>query len=182
MQHANFRVSRKKRELIRVEENIIRTRLLGADLTNLENKRVEIQNEIICNDQLQSRVRWLLEGEKCTKYFAGVLKDRLKTYDMKAIQEVEMTEYWSKVFAKRDTVNLIEDKYFPKISHNLSEACEKEFSVEEIRAAVSGGLSSPGHDGLVSPLFKIQGMPQILKLLNTSTENFLIKKYSGLGV
>ena len=64
MQHANFRVSRKKRELIRVEENIIRTRLLGADLTNLENRRVEIQNEIICNDQLQSRVRWRLFRRK----------------------------------------------------------------------------------------------------------------------
>lgn len=165
IKHANFRVSRKKRELIQIEQNIIRARLLGTKPVELEKLRLKIQEEITCADQLCSRVKWLLEGEKCTKYFAGILKDRMKTYDMKSIQEKEMTDYWKGVFAEQNTVNTIDDKYFPKISHSLADACEQEFTIEEIEAAISGGVSSPGHDGFVAPLFKVVGMPEILKLL-----------------
>jgi hypothetical protein len=168
IRHANFRVSRKKKELIHLEQNIIRARLLGFKPRDLEDQRIRVQEEITCNDQLCSRVKWLLEGEKCSKYFSGVLKDRKKTYNMKSIQESEMTEHWKGVFAEQQTSNMIQDKYFPKISQSLAESCENEFSLEEIKAAISGGLTSPGHDGFVSPLFKVSKMPEILQLLFSS--------------
>jgi hypothetical protein len=121
-------VSRKKKQLIRLEQNILRARLLSIKPTELEALRVKVQDEITCNDQLCSRVKWLLEGEKCTKYFSGILKDRKKTYDMKSIEESEMTNYWKGVFYERNTTNEIEDKYFPRISQSVSETCEKEFA------------------------------------------------------
>jgi hypothetical protein len=168
IRQANFRVSRKKKQLIRLEQNILRARLLSIKPTELEALRVKVQDEITCNDQLCSRVKWLLEGEKCTKYFSGILKDRKKTYDMKSIEESEMTNYWKGVFSERNTTNEIEDKYFPRISQSVSETCEKEFALKEIKVAISGGLTSPGHDGFVSPLFKLSKMPEILQLLFNS--------------
>jgi hypothetical protein len=143
--------------------SIRRLKLLGANPVELEKKRKDLQDSIMNKSKILSRRKWNLEGEKCTKYFAGLLKDRRVSQDIKSIREEEMTHFWEKVFKKTEVAVNIPKKYFPKIPEQCATLSEQEITEEEIVEATKGASTSPGHDGLVSPLFRIAGMSRILK-------------------
>ena len=158
-----------------IEEN--ETLMQITDL--LDDKKAELQE--IRNTQLQghiirSRIQWLSEGEKPSKWFCSL---EYKNYIEKTIKRVELPngsniteqnqilkavkEFYENLFANKDHLlsdinlnNVLKDISYNKLSSAETEKLEGELTLEEISIALKNMKhnKTPGIDGFPSEFFK----------------------------
>ena len=148
-------------------------------LTERENvkQKLEIHN---LNDarsaQTRSRVKFIEEGEKNTKYFLGLEKaranakvmDTLTTNDGHTLTSQtdilkEQVKFYSTVYEKKrefdlnQANNFCRDLNIPKISNVDKNNLDKDISIEELGKALSTmkNDSAPGNDGLTNSFYKV---------------------------
>ena len=126
--------------------------------------------------QIRSRVKFIEEGEKNTKYFLGLEKaranakimDRLETDDGRIItdqQEIlkEQVRFYSDVYRQKNNFNEVTANEFtrnlniPKITNEQKDSLETEINIDEISKALKHmkNDSSPGSDGITYSFLKI---------------------------
>ncbi|KAK3754319.1 hypothetical protein QZH41_006121 [Actinostola sp. cb2023] len=124
-------------------------------------------------DPIRSRVQWIEKGEKPTKFFYNLEKQRAKTNTLDSVrddndQEVTdpttiktvVTDFYTKLY-KKEPIDLNEqDRLLQNMTQKLdkteSEQCEGPFSIEEATTALQEDSNgkSPGKDGLPPEFYK----------------------------
>ena len=127
--------------------------------------------------QVRSKVKFIEEGERNTRYFLGMEKSRgdqntiheLKLNNSTIINPLDILHeiklYYTKLYAKDvhvdDSFNSLEDYLknidYPKLSNEESLSCESVLDTQALSNALSelNGDSSPGSDGLTVPFYKV---------------------------
>lgn len=127
--------------------------------------------------QIRSRVKYIEDGERNTKYFLGIEKTRgsqntiqqLKrnntTINNPQIILDEIKHFYTDLYSKdKDVVDDIEafesflsDVHIPKLSVGEASSCESEISIKDISDALNqlNNDSAPGSDGLSVPFYKV---------------------------
>ncbi|KAK3728108.1 hypothetical protein QZH41_014265, partial [Actinostola sp. cb2023] len=172
---------RDKENQDRVTKNIIKlkrtldpqNRERVQQLTDLETTLRELKVQKMEGAKIRSRVQWIEQGEKPTKFFYNLEKQRAKTNtidsvrddndeevtDSNAIKTV-VTDFYTNLY-KKDLIDMIEqDRLLTNITRKLdnteSEQCEGPFSIEEATSAIqeANNGKSPGKDGLPPEFYK----------------------------
>ena len=127
--------------------------------------------------QLRSRIKWIEEGEKNTKYFLGLEKSKGKANTITELKREnekiknplnilnEIKTYYSTLYTKNpnitDTDKKLED-FLKNIDHPVlsaedKELCDSEIFLDEMSNALSklNNDSAPGSDGLPVSLYKV---------------------------
>ena len=149
---------------------------LEASLKRLQQKYEILSIHKIRGAQVRSRIKYIEDGEKNTKYFLGIEKIRgaqntiqklncnnKSTINPHNILE-ETKQYYKALYSKDtdvddsiDTINsFLEGAQFPKLSTEEALACDSELTMHEISYALSklNNDSAPGSDGLSVPFYK----------------------------
>jgi len=93
---------------------------------------------------VRSRARYVVEGERCTKYFLGLEKCRQKSKEGEKIFDlvgiaVRVEEFYRVLFRKGETdegsIGQVLEKVGARLSEEDREMCEGEIRKEEIEAA-----------------------------------------------
>ena len=164
----------------------------------LDNKRTELENiteEVMRGHQVRSRVQWLSEGERPTKYFCSlehrndidktikkvIKEDGLVLTDQKSILG-ELTNFYSKLFKcsdhRLDDVELnklLQGYQVNKLSLEQAESLEGPLTHKEISLSLKEmeNNKSPGIDGFPAEFFKVfwkEISTWVLKALNQCFE------------
>jgi hypothetical protein len=133
---------------------------------------------------LRSKAKYTIEGEKCTRFFFSLEKNRRKAELIKDLQNKkgemvkdikgilkEVKEYYGELFGTKGIdekeKNLLLESVTAKVSKEDKEECDKEISKEEILQAINSlkGKKSPGTDGIVNEFYKVfkERISEILK-------------------
>ena len=157
---------------------------INPSSTQLQNKLKILQQkyEILSihkarGAQIRSRVKYIEDGEKNTKYFLGIEKSRgsqntiqelknnnkIITNPQKILNEVK--QYYACLFTKDtdvddkfDSIDLFLDEIpCPKLSREEALSCESDLATQDISIALSqlNNDSAPGSDGLSVPFYKV---------------------------
>lgn len=128
--------------------------------------------------QVRSRVRWIQEGEKNTKYFLGLEKVRAKEKVMESVKDVTgdivtgqenvskvQTEYFKSLYKKkvaRDNMSqniqtFLTNTRTPTLTDVQKKYCDQTLSVQEVTDVLKGlkNGSCPGADGLPVEFYKV---------------------------
>ena len=139
---------------------------IKGELGEIEQRR--------CNGAIvRSRARYVVEGEKCTKYFLGLEKtkqernylERVVGRDGEIITDFvgiaeRVQDFYTGLFRKEETddrdIELVLDKVRARLSEGDKESCEGEIGSGEIEAAISGlgRNKSPGIDGITGEFYR----------------------------
>ena len=179
--YASFR----KKERNRLEQ------ILSEDITKLEqsvqtNETIELiekkktdlrifRQEKIRGQYIRSKMQWIEEGEKPSKYFINL---ETKNYVNKTIPKLivqnekviedqkqilkEAMKYYQDLYTKKETINSIKVKDYishcdiPKLSDNIKQKLEGEITYSELTDAVKRMKNgkSPGSDGYTIEFFQ----------------------------
>ena len=161
--HANNRL------LASPDDNIVKKKVAQLELELNIQSMAEAKGS-----QIRSKVRWIEEGEKNTKFFLTLEKirgqqkimTRIKlnnTFidDQNLIME-EQKKFYADLykrpndFNKELVENFTQNLNIPNISLEENQHCDKEITVEEIEAALKNmkNDSSPGSDGLTAAWYR----------------------------
>jgi len=146
-----------------------------CDLAEAKKNHDSLISSQIEGARIRARAKWLHEGEKPTKYFFALEKERTMSFQMDSLFNTEGTE----VFDQTDMLNVAKSYYsslyFPQtdpqapeaqnrilgnVDRTLSEdartALDRDLSLEELTNALqtTGAGKSPGPDGLPAEFFK----------------------------
>ena len=127
--------------------------------------------------QIRSRIKFIEDGEKNTKYFLSIEKSR---GDKNTIQELkrdnknlinpqnilkEVKQYYTNLYTKDIDVDdtfeamngFLDDVQCPKLSTDEALSCESEIEIKDISYALSqlNNDSAPGSDGITVPFYKV---------------------------
>ena len=127
--------------------------------------------------QLRSRIKWIEEGEKNTKYFLGLEKSRGKantTTELKKENQSiknplkilnEIKSYYSELYTKNTNITNTDQKLetflgnidHPVLSRENKELCDSDITINEMGLALSklNNDSAPGCDGIPVSLYKV---------------------------
>lgn len=158
----------KKREIENViaEDKIEETELLKTELEEIRQKRIE-------GISIRSRSRWMLEGERVSKYFCNLENRNFKSKaipflekdngnlltDQKDVLE-EITSFYSNLYKKREVeevdLNLLLPPDTPKLDNDERESIEGMITLDEAKYALKNMKNdkSPGPDGFTVEFFK----------------------------
>ena len=124
---------------------------------------------------IRSRIRWCLEGERCTKYFLNLEK---KNYQERCIRRLQVGDecisspnmileeerkFYSDLYSSVDISDESLNTYFndisdvPQLSHVDKHSCEGALSNNECVVVLSGFKNgkTPGNDGLPPEFYKL---------------------------
>ena len=147
------------------------------EILNVKNQLEILAMEKARGAQIRSRIKWIEDGEKNTKYFLGLEKTRGNKNTMTSIRKDngtvetdqsnilrEQYQYFSKVYnqtPKREDVKyaanqFMKDEHFPKLDENDAKTCEGAITLEEANIALKSmkNGSSPGSDGITIEFIK----------------------------
>lgn len=169
------RVKRKKEKEIRMELREEQQKRSGdiQKIIVLEEKLKKIEEGKCKGAMMRSKAKYIVEGERCTKFFFNLEKSKGKAELMKEIKRkdgktVKGTEeilkeikcYYEDLF-RTNKINDEEKKFLlqqitAKVEKEDKKLCEKEIEKEEIMRAIEllNGGKSPGIDGLVGEFYK----------------------------
>ena len=176
----NFRENNTKKELDRITQLLVN----NPDSQNLKNifNKLKLEKELhdlnkTKGAQVRSKIKFIEEGEKNTKYFLGV--EKVKGVN-KTIQELnsengaikeptqiinKIKSYYSKLFSSDESVDdslsslnsFLDNTEYPVLKTVDKEFCEKNIDISELSSALSNlnGNSVAGIDGLTVSFFKM---------------------------
>jgi hypothetical protein len=125
--------------------------------------------------QIRSRIKWIDEGEKNTKYFLRLEKQRASVNTITTIQtntEIsdnykvilgKIQEFYSNLYKKTPNApsgsihnDFLANEEFPSLSDEEQTICDKDISVDELTEAVKklNDNSAPGSDGITTAFYK----------------------------
>ena len=142
-------------------------------LRNLENQLNSMITEEIKGAALRSKVQWLEEGEKSSKFFLNLEKSRQEKkvmkslfredgalmHDQKDISE-EQIRFYGHLYKAGNPDNSAQSMLIGNITRGLSDfhrqACDADITLQELQAALfaMGSHKSPGLDGLTPEFYK----------------------------
>ncbi|MGL6064844.1 MAG: RNA-directed DNA polymerase, partial [Fusobacteriaceae bacterium] len=145
----------------------------GQNIFILEEKLKEIEEIKFRGEMLRSKAKYVVEGEKCTKFFFNLEKSRqregmikeIKGENGKIVKETEhilkeITEFYKKLFSKERIEGT--EKYFligkirKKLDLEDKKLSDEEIKKEEIECAIMqlNNGKSPGRDGIPNEFYK----------------------------
>lgn len=150
---------------------------LQAELHKIKHMSEIIALEKTKGAQVRARMRWIEEGEKNTRYFLQLEKDRGKQNIMNQVKNKdgivvtnqfdvleEQVQFYKTLYNQKTEVSNAEEavdifirhEVLPVLTSEESKSCEGMISVEEASFALSSmkNGSSPGYDGLTVEYFK----------------------------
>ena len=174
--------------------------MLSIDPQNIDllkqREKLKLQTELYEQEQsksaqIRSRIKWIEEGEKNTKYFLNLEKSRANSKIFPSIKLdngniirnqmdilKEQKSYFEKVYSRSFPENMLEqnidtfleDCDTPELSEVEANSCEGLLTVEEASEALQAmkNNSSPGLDGLTFEFLKMFW----IKLRNTVVQSF----------
>ena len=180
-----------------LEEKIDET---GAkdELETLNNELLEIRSKKIQGTIIRSRVQWLKEGERGTKYFCSLekrnyinktmpfleLENGDRIFEQKAIAE-EVRSFYEKLYSEHQT----EDRNLsdilpgdtPKLSDAQKDEISKNLTLEELSKVLYNMKNdkSPGSDGYTVEFFKFFFKDLGIYVLKSLIEGFSIGELSA---
>jgi len=187
MQHnrlemANLEINRLKQHLDNLLCNIKGNEIDDSTFGKIAsiNEAIELAEESISDIKeeesrrliFRSRAKWAEEGEKSTKYFLNLLKDRQKKLQIRRIisngqtfiKQDEITKaigkFYKKLYSKQDNLKKVDqsEKMFqglPKLSDEDCEMLKQPISLEELtRTLNTCKESAPGLDGISYDTYK----------------------------
>ena len=125
--------------------------------------------------QIRSKERWIEHGEKCSKYFLNLEKNRmskksictLKCKDGKVTSDQsvilrEQVDYFSELYKSKFNVTndefdvFFQDTVIPTLNDEESDSCEGILNIDECFDALSAMAcnKSPGYDGLTAEFYR----------------------------
>ena len=160
------------------ELEISETLSMNFDLLNDKKTELEEIREIkLKGHMIRSRIQWIDEGEKPTKFFCGLENKnylnktikKLITNDNRTItgqKEIlnEVRSFYEKLFQNNDNhlidvdlENVLKDAYQPKLSDRESNSLEGLLTLEEITKSLKNmkNNKTPGIDGFPAEFFKV---------------------------
>ena len=197
IKECSVQYSKQKAQLRRNDLSRLRARLkeiqteLSANIANEENRETllnEMTDTKLALDllslheaqgaQIRSRLRWIEQGERNTKYFLGLEKANCKNKTITALKNKEgilctkqkevmkiQVDYYKCLYAekfnfeeKRDICEeYCADLDIPQLSANQQASCEGMVTADEAGNALSKmrNDSSPGTDGLTAGFYKV---------------------------
>ena len=198
---SQFKKTRLVREKFLVEEikNLEKSRNISAVINLLEDKKEElesIRSEKIRGHMIRCRTKWLLEGEKPSKFFCALENRRYTEKIIKSIRHddgsvttnqskilTEIKSFYETLFDNYDhkLVNknleeILEPYGCNKLTAEQSKSLEGELSLKELGNALKNMNhgKTPGIDGFPAEFFKVfwPYLKHIIKrTLNTSFKN-----------
>ena len=167
----------KEEELIQDIEHLERTSSLDTHLDLLEDKKVEleqIRKSRLKGELVRSRIQWLSEGEKPSKYFCNLEK---KNFLAKTIRSVQLEngsqvlhqeeilkcvgQYYQRLFKNNDNqlanIDLFTTFENAQIKKNCSENLGEKINVKELSDVLKKmkNNKTPGIDGITSEFLKV---------------------------
>ena len=150
---------------------------LQQELATLKQKYEIFELNKAKGAQVRSRVKYIDEGEKNTKYFLGIEKitssnntiHELKQHNNNIVDPLkilsEINSFYTSLYKKDEQVDTSDDSVdnflkninCPKLSTYERDDCNKNISVKELGVALSSmnnNDSAPGCDGLTTPFYK----------------------------
>ncbi len=145
----------------------------GQNIFILEEKLKEIEEIKFRGEMLRSKAKYVVEGEKCTKFFFNLEKSRqregmikeIKGENGKIVKETEhilkeITEFYKKLFSKERIEGT--EKYFligkirKKLDLEDKKLSDEEIKKEEIECAIMqlNNGKSPRRDGIPNEFYK----------------------------
>ena len=187
IEYGKFMSVQKRNELVRLQRELQKLEEHCAiDPKNVETlkqiNKVKHKLELASLErargaQVRSRIRWIEEGEKNTRYFLGLEKTKgnqnvmtqLKVHDEVITNQAdiikEQVNYYSSLYSKRTNTctnlkgainNFVLNEHVPKLKTEDAMTCEGRISEEEAGFALSRmkNGTSPGRDGLTIEFYK----------------------------
>ena len=148
-------------------------------LANIEEKKAELKilrDEKMRGHYVRSRMQWIEEGEKPSKYFSNLetrnfvnktipklITERGDTIHEQKEILTEATLYYKNLYSKRDMIHDIDLKNelpyldIPKLNDDIKESLEGEITLTELLSALKRMKNgkSPGSDGYTVEFFKV---------------------------
>lgn len=140
----------------------------------LEEKLKEIEDKKYKGAMIRSKAKYLVEGEKCTRFFFNMEKNRQRAGMIKELigkgggkvkekEEVlkEIKDYYESLFKRegvgREEIEFLVGKIKIKIDNGDKNLCERGIEKEEIEEAIMqlNNGKSPGKDGLPNEFYKV---------------------------
>ena len=148
---------------------------LLQEKSKLEDNLKDINENKSKGNVIRSRIKWIEEGEKSTRYFFNLEKGRqsnnvirkVTTQDKVFVKSDdilhEIVTFYKTLYSKDDISDDLVDNYFNSLGlcKHLNtyekELCEKDITTEEIKEAISKirNNRSPGPDGLSPEFYKL---------------------------
>jgi hypothetical protein len=168
-------VERKKRNLLedlRVFDEIEEGRALGVEKIKKAEVVSELETSILMEEvswRQKSRVLWLKEGDKCTKFFHSIANSNRRNNSIDSLliggklstNQAEIRTTLASSIKSYSPSNVVGGRgwmAFPLIPFLESEACwlERDFGEEEVRKVVTAmaGDKAPGPDGFSMAFFQ----------------------------
>ena len=163
-----------------IEQNLIvnpKDEVAQKDMLKVKNQIEILTMEKARGAQIRSRIKWIEEGEKNTKYFLGLEKSRGNNNTMTSLRKrdgtaetdqsqilLEQYRYFSNIYnqshkrvdVKESAQQFMKDEYFPTLEESDANSCEGNVSLEEASTAINSmkNGSAPGSDGLTIEFMK----------------------------
>jgi len=161
-------------------------------ITDLETTLRELKFQKMEGAKIRSRVQWIEQGEKPTKYFYNLEKQRAKTNSMDSVRDdndnevtdpntikTVVTDFYTNLY-KKDMIDMNEQNQLltnlsRKLNRTESQQCEGDLSLEEATNAIQEAKNgkSPGKDGLPPEFYKRfwdKLGPELVTVLNEGYE------------
>lgn len=143
-------------------------------IIHLEEKIKEIEERKCKGAMVRSRAKYIVEGEKCTKFFFNMEKNRqrsgmikeLRSKDGEKVTETqdilkEIKDFYEELFRSErldlEHKHFFEERIKARVDDDDKKLAEKEIGKEEIEEAImqlSNG-KSPGRDGIPNEFYKV---------------------------
>lgn len=197
-----IKISKNRARMKRLKKNVITKEIItlkrmlsnGQDV-NTQIERLECRlKQIVESDfegvKIRSRVKWIEEGEKPTRYFFSLIKEHGTSNEIDVLIDENGAEdgeqrgklgiierFYKELYKEESTERSVQNELLTKIERGLeSESCEKcegLISVGEMEKAVKGMSmgKTPGEDGLSLEFYKQFEdllLPFLVKVANKS--------------
>lgn len=171
-----LKIKKRKEKEIRIElRDELSKEVVNLQKTvMLEEKLKEIEDKKYKGAMIRSKAKYLVEGEKCTRFFFNMEKNRQRAGMIKELigkgggkvkekEEVlkEIKDYYESLFKRegvgREEIEFLVGKIKIKIDNGDKNLCERGIEKEEIEEAIMqlNNGKSPGKDGLPNEFYKV---------------------------
>ncbi len=215
--------SKKQAKIRKDDLKLLETRLKMLECTlstdpNNENAREQMNDTKLALDlyalqlargaQIRSRIRWIEEGEKNTKYFLNLEKANASSGVITALKDANselqtnqneiiniLHNYYSHLYSKKFDISSVteyihrfcNDIDIPQLCERDRESCEGPATYEELEFALKhlNISSAPGSDGLTLPFYKhfwVYIKDMVLKSINSALETGSLSTLQRQGI